>query len=76
MIEATAEIIRQQIQRRIRERAPVECRDCRAPVPVSSELNAYGSHWSVGTLHGAPVGCMNFVLRIVGEVMAEYELVE
>lgn len=49
MVKATAEAIRAEIQRRIRERATDGgCRKCRAPMPVRSEINAHGSHWSVG----------------------------
>lgn len=76
MIKATTETIRAEIQRRILESAPDDCRNCSAPMPVPGGINAYGSHWSVGTMQGTPRHCLIFVLTIIGEVMAEYELVE
>ena len=75
MVDATAETIRVEIQRRLRKGAPHDCRNCAAPRPVPSGLNAYGSNWSVGTMQGTPRHCLIFVLGVVGEVMAEYELV-
>ena len=75
MVDATGETIRAEIQRRIQESAPDECRNCSAPMPVPSGVNAYGSHWSVGTMQGTPRHCLIFMLNIIGEVMAEYELV-
>ena len=75
MVDATADTIRAEIQRRIRESAPDGCRYCTAPMPVQSEINAHGSHWSVGTMQGTPFRCLDFTLRIIGEVMAEYELI-
>lgn len=75
MVDATAVTIRAEIQRRIRESAPDDCRNCSAPMPVPSGLNAYGSNWSVGTMQGTPRHCLIFILTVIGEVMAEYELV-
>ena len=76
MVDATAEAIRAEIQRRIREGARDDCRSCTAPIPVPSGLNAYGSHWSVRTVPGTPTHCLIFILSVVGDVMAEYELIE
>ena len=77
MVNATAKTIRAEIQRRIREQATDhDCSNCTAPMPVRSEVNAHGSHWSVGTMVGTPFHCLDFILRIIGEVMAEYELIE
>ena len=75
MVEATAETIRAEIQRRIRESAPEGCRYCTAPIPVPSGLNARGSHWSAGSMHGTPMRCVIILLGIIEEVMAEYELI-
>ena len=76
MIQATAETIRAEIQCRILESAPDGCRYCGVPMPVPSELNEYGSHWSVGTMQGIPLRCVMFLQGIIEEVMAEYELIE
>jgi hypothetical protein len=73
---ATANEIRDEIQRRIRSSDALDgdCRDCGAPTPRRSEQNVYGTHWTVDVLPRLTPGCQEVVESIVRAVMAEYEL--
>jgi hypothetical protein len=78
-IRATAEEIRQEIQRRIASSKELDgdCKDSRAPTPRFTDPAANsGCNWTVDVFPGVIPGCLEFVMAITRQVMAEYELIE
>ena len=78
-IKATAEEIRQEIQRRIESSKELDgdCKDCSAPTHrVTDPVTNHGCNWTVDVFPGVIPGCLDFVKAITRTVMAEYELLE
>ena len=78
-IKAKAEMIRQEIKRRIEVSTELngDCKECKAPTPrfIDPTFNE-GCNWTVDVVPGLVPGCLDFVKQITRTVMAEYELIE
>jgi hypothetical protein len=78
-IKAKAEMIRQEIKRRIEVSTELngDCKECKAPTPrcIDPTFNE-GCNWTVDVFPGLVPGCLDFVKQITRTVMAEYELIE
>lgn len=78
-IKSTAEEIRLEIQRRIKNNNELDgdCQDCRAPTPRFTDPDAnHGCNWTIDVFPGVIPGCLDFVKNVTRTVMAEYELTE
>ena len=75
---ATAAEIQAEIQRRIRETTELDgrCRDCHAPLPSPAPSKArYGDvNWTIYVLPGVPQECIETVMKVVVDMMQEYDL--
>lgn len=74
---ATAETIRELMQRRIRDSRAVggDCAGCAAPAPIPlHEPDPYGCNWTITELPSLTPGCHDFVTYVVMDTMKEYNL--
>lgn len=73
----TADEIRDEIQRRIRESDELngDCRGCGAPTPYRIDpATNDGCNWMVDVFPSVEPGCLEFVKAITHQVMHEYDL--
>jgi len=78
-LKATSEVIRAEIQRRIKssEELDGDCKDCRAPTPrFADPVKNGGCNWTVDVFPGVTPGCLDFAVAITRSVMADYDLEE
>ena len=75
---ATASEIQAEMQRRIRGSPDLDgrCRDAHAPMPSPAPSKArYGDvNWTIYVLPGVPQECIECVMKIVVDMMQEYDL--
>ncbi len=74
---ATAEKIRELMQRRIRDSRAMggDCAGCAAPTPIAlHEPDPDGCNWTITVLPSLTPGCRDFVTYVVIETMKEYNL--
>ena len=74
---ATAEEIRDEIQRRIAEGKELDgdCIECEAPTPIAlKEPDQDGCNWTVTAYPGVILGCLGVVSNITEQVKREFNL--
>ena len=74
---ASAERIREEIRRRIQSEAARtgRCGSCEPPVPVPlAERRGDGVNWTIEHFPMLEPGCTVFMMRILSEMMSDYDL--
>ncbi|AOZ04347.1 hypothetical protein BKK81_33820 (plasmid) [Cupriavidus sp. USMAHM13] len=74
---ASAEQIRNEIQRRLQENADLgdACRDCTVPLPARTDPASNGGcNWSINSFPGMAAACLPAAMAVTREVMREYDL--
>jgi hypothetical protein len=75
---ATAEQLRFEIQRRIRESEAADrrCRDCQAPTPRRADMHDATANWTVDPIADADPMQRAFVDGIVQAMRLDYQMIE